>query len=46
MLLQEQFGMRIPVLSDIVGMADDFLARWERELLEKAGIDLMDLPED
>lgn len=45
-LLHEQFDIRIPVLSDIVDMADDFLARWEMELLEKSGIDPNNLPRD
>lgn len=45
-LLHKQFDIRIPVLSDIVDMADDFLARWEMELLEKSGIDPNNLPRD
>lgn len=37
-LLKEQAGLSVPVLDRIIRMADDFLERWESELLDRNGL--------
>ena len=37
-LLKEQAGLSVPVLDSVIRMADDFLERWESELLERNGL--------
>ena len=37
-LLKEQVGLSVPVLDSVIRMADDFLERWESELLERNGL--------
>lgn len=37
--LSEISGLDIPILDDVNAMADDYLKRWEKDLLEKAGLD-------
>ena len=44
-VLSESMGVRIPILGEMDRMADDYLVRWEGELLEKAGIDPGTLPD-
>ena len=45
-VLSETMGVTIPILGDINRMADEYLAKWEKDLLEKAGIDPETLPKD
>ena len=45
-VLSETMGLMIPILGDINRMADEYLAKWEKDLLEKAGIDPETLPKD
>ena len=45
-VLSETMGLMIPILGDINRMADEYLAKWEKDLLEKAGIDQETLPKD
>ena len=33
--LKEEAGLSIPVLDKIIGVADDYLEKWERGLLER-----------
>ena len=37
-LLREDVGLSIPVLDRVIRMADDYLERWESELLERNGL--------
>ena len=37
-LLREDAGLSIPVLDRVIRMADDYLERWESELLERNGL--------
>ena len=37
-LLKEQAELSVPVLDSVIRMADDFLERWEAELLERNGL--------
>ena len=37
-LLKEQAGLSVPVLDRIIRMAEDFLERWESELLDRNGL--------
>ena len=37
-LLREDAGLSIPVLDRVIRMADDYLERWESELLERYGL--------
>lgn len=44
-LLSERGGVRIPILAEVNRMADEYMERWERELLDSAGVDARDLPD-
>ena len=37
-LLRKDAGLSIPVLDRVIRMADDYLERWESELLERNGL--------
>lgn len=45
-VLSETMGVSIPVLKTIDRMADEYLAAWERELIERSGIDPDTLPKE
>ena len=44
-LLSESMGVSIPILRRINRLADEYLERWEKELLDRTGISPSDLPE-
>ena len=44
-LLNESMGVSIPILRRINRLADEYLERWEKELLDRKGISPSDLPE-
>lgn len=44
-LLSESMGVSIPILRRINRLADEYLERWEEELLDRTGISPSDLPE-
>ena len=45
-VLSETMGVSIPVLKTIDRMADEYLAAWEKELIERSGIDPDTLPKE